>query len=597
MKTRFTFFLFGIIPTMVQAQSVEFPAENINARLNPNGTFFYFLENEGPGFEAPANSGIHAIYTSSLWIGGIDENDTLRLAARQYCQTDEDLGCDFAQGPLSDDGLGTWTETLANAYAGVSIVTADQIEMNGIYWDCIGNPDCDINAVFPDGYEIPLHFYTWPAAALPDLGAGENLAPYYDYNADGTYNPENGDRPQICADIAAYTIFNDNATPHGETAGKRIGLEVHAMMYAYYNSGAAADNTVFLKLKLINRGPHTLHDTYAGIWADIDLGNFNNDHLGSDVARSMYYGYNGTDTDPSGPFANGYEDDLGIIGIRTLAGVTADPDGMDGEAIPAPYMSYGNKTTGWGDGIADNERLGMSSFIHPTAPGQGFPTPTSNPNIASEYYTFLKGIWKDGTVMSASNLGYSPTIVYPTKYGFYGDSDPLFWGTNGIDWNIPSWTEVSGGISPGDRRGLSSTGPFTFAPGDVQYIDYAFIFARDSQNPDEDVLTTLRAYADEVVNLTCENLPDVIVSTSEASQIKTSVQLYPNPSADVVTLSIQPATYGTYTITDLSGRKVASGIIAGSDTRLDLTSFSNGMYIVAIETANTQTSKKLLVGN
>jgi hypothetical protein len=89
----------------------------------------------------------------------------------------------------------------------------------------------------------------------------------------------------------------------------------------------------------------------------------------------------------------------------------------------------------------------------------------------------------------------------------------------------------------------------------------------------------------------------VIVSTSEASQTETSVQLYPNPSSDVATISIQPATYGTYTITDLSGRKVASGIIAGSETRLDLTTLSNGMYIVAIETANTQTSRKLLVGN
>jgi hypothetical protein len=196
-------------------------------------------------------------------------------------------------------------------------------------------------------------------------------------------------------------------------------------------------------------------------------------------------------------------------------------------------------------------------------------------------------------------LGYIPADVSTTltKYAFFGESDPLLWGTGGVEPQETNWTAVTAGMPSGDIRGVSSTGPFTFAPGDVQYIDYAFIFARDSQNPDEDVLTTLRAYADEVVNLTCENLPDVIVSNSEASQIKTSVQLYPNPSADVATLSIQPATYGTYTITDLSGRKVASGIIAGSETRLDLTNLSNGMYIVAIETANTQTSRKLLVGN
>jgi hypothetical protein len=310
----------------------------------------------------------------------------------------------------------------------------------------------------------------------------------------------------------------------------------------------------------------------------------------------MFYTYNGDLFDEPSGAGPGYGSDLGILGIRTLEGVYADSDGNDGTPLPEPYERYGDKTSGWGDGIVGNERLGLSRSMYHTNPSNA-PWETWDPQTSADFFNYMRGLWRDGTPLTFNeSYGYFPEGGTACSYIFPGESDPLHWGTDGIDPGA-IWTEESAGLWPGDRRGLISSGPFTFAPGDVQYIDYAFIFARESQNPDEDVLTTLRAYADEVVNLTCENLPDVIVSNSEASQIKTSVQLYPNPSADVVTLSIQPATYGTYTITDLSGRKVASGIIAGSDTRLDLTSFSNGMYIVAIETANTQTSKKLLVGN
>lgn len=595
MKTHYATLLFWICAAVTQAQSIEFPAANINAHLTAYGTFFHNTETQSSGFEAPAGSGIHAIFGSGIWIGGIDENNTLRLAAHQYCPMLSDQPCDFTPGPLSGDGIGTWSQEFSDRYGGITLVTADQIEESGVYWDCVKEPGCDPNFIFPNGYVIPPNFYNWPAYADTTLETGKNLAPFLDFNGDGIYNPDHGDRPQICGDIAAYTIFNDNAYPHGESSGEPIGLEVHAMMYAYYDSGDAADNTVFLKIKLINRGPHTLHDTYAGMWTSIELGNYLNDYIGSDVQRSMFYAYNATENDPTTQFVNGYGDDLGVIGIRILSGVTADPDGMDGEAIPAPYTTYGNKTTGWGDGIPDNERLGMSSLIHHHLAGMTLP-PITTPSSDSEFYYGLRGLWLVGNTMTVGGFGFNPgdPFAVPTKYAFFGESDPLLWATDGIQPADSNWTQAAFG--PMTLPAIQSSGPFTFAPGAIQHIDYAVIFARDSHNPDEDPLTTLRAYADEAVTMTCPNLPDV-VSQTESSQNDAKLLIFPNPSSDFVTLFIRPASDGTYTVFDLSGRKVASGTITDTETQIEVNGFAQGMYIVAIETANTQTSRKLLVGN
>ncbi|MBK9593571.1 MAG: hypothetical protein IPO32_19420 [Crocinitomicaceae bacterium] len=56
-----------------------------------------------------------------------------------------------------------------------------------------------------------------------------------------------------------------------------------------------------------------------------------------------------------------------------------------------PYPGLG---IGFGDGIIDNERMGMSKFLYYNNGGGGAQT---DPQSAQEYYNYLTGYWKDGT--------------------------------------------------------------------------------------------------------------------------------------------------------------------------------------------------------
>ena len=66
------------------------------------------------------------------------------------------------------------------------------------------------------------------------------------------------------------------------------------------------------------------------------------------------------------------------------------------------------------------------------------------------------------------------------KYVFPGSSDSLHYGTFGTAVN--PWDEMSMGNFPSDRRATGSSGPFTFSPGNVIELQYAFVFGRDYVN-------------------------------------------------------------------------------------------------------------------
>ena len=72
----------------------------------------------------------------------------------------------------------------------------------------------------------------------------------------------------------------------------------------------------------------------------------------------------------------------------------------------------------------------VSFLFHNNASG-----PIGDPGSATDYYNFLRGIWKDGTPMTFGGNGYDPTNpnAIPAGYMFPGDTDPLNWGTDGVD--------------------------------------------------------------------------------------------------------------------------------------------------------------------
>ncbi len=433
-----------------------------------------------------------------------------------------------------------------------------------------------------------------------DEGFDTYLAPFFDYNGDGVYDANSGDHPQLCGDIAVYSIINDLSNrPDSDTWVPGLGVEVHTMYYAYLIDQQALFNTLFINKRIINRSSTTYSNVYLGLWNDFDIGNFTDDYIATDVQRSMIYGYNGDDFDEGSQSGPGYGDDLPMLGMRIIAGPFQDANGMDDEPFSSQFNAYGNFTSGWGDGIVDNERLGLYASIFHNNMGEGAPPAIADPIVPVDFYNYMQAIWGDGTPLSFGSNGYaslgSPTMA---RYMFPGTSDPLLAGTNGVDPNFTDpagWTEETSNNPPGDRRMLASSGPFTFEPGEQQFLDFAYIFARDSHEPGVPLIETLQSYADATVGMECGPLPQIVLRTRDGRKDIPDFQLYPNPANDILIFESKMYSEGRYHVIDLLGKVVAQGLSTGSRTQLSLGHLPKGMYLLRYEADGKAAVRKVVL--
>ncbi len=215
--------------------------------------------------------------------------------------------------------------------------------------------------------------------------------------------------PHIIGDQTLWAIFNDaDASRHSNNAGNSIPpLGVEVSLTAFaFNRQGALGNTAFLSYRLINKGSNTLDSTFVSIWSDPDNGGAGDDLVGVDTSLSLGYCYNATNND-------------NVYGSRPPA------VGYD--------FFLGPKVAG--------DTLALSSFnkyINGT-----------DPNSKEQSYNYMKGLEADGSPV------IDPTSGLPTK--FTNPGDPVA-GTGWLDGN------------PADRRLMLSSGPFTMAPGDTQFV-------------------------------------------------------------------------------------------------------------------------------
>ncbi|MCZ4408941.1 T9SS type A sorting domain-containing protein [Cryomorphaceae bacterium 1068] len=555
-----------------QANTFVFEGNNFRWTQTTNGSLFY-KESEGmQGLEVPIDSLNHTMFASALWVGGIDASNELKISFRRFCQN-ENENCYENWGPLKLDGSLATPEEVED-YNKIWFVTNDQIAAHIAFAECMNNPSCDESLEFPN-YEIPEDFISWPAEG--GLGFTENLAPYTDYNSNGVYDPENGDYPAVCGDFSSYAIWNDLGANGASSDGNEIGLEVHTTVYGYNSEQGSEFNTLFVQHKLINRGSFALTDTYTGFWTDFDIGNYSDDYVATDVGRSMFYGYNGSPFDGSSDAGPGYGSDVPAMGVKVLSGALTPANGADDEAEYLEF--YANETSGYSDGTLDNERLGLSKSV--SYNNSDGPIATWGPQSGIEYYHYMRGIWRDGTPLKFGGTGYTPqSIGQMTDYMFPGESDPLFAGTNGINPNY-SWTEENEGFPAQDRRMIGSSGPFTFAPGDVQYIDLAYIFARESFDDEETVIETLQRFADEVEGMQCDPLPAIVLSTDRAEERK-PLKVFPNPSSSSISFELNENA-AQLTMIDITGKVVRQEFLNSGLQRIDISDLADGIYLIQVQ--------------
>ena len=508
-------------------ESTDMEINNVRARLWTGGDIWWDRRNGRYVVpKPPVGSGIEevsSLFAGGVWLGGLDPNGNLKLAASTY---PSNSNSDYYPGPL-DEGTGQiaateclqWDEffrvdgdnirravrAFDSAMANETDFTEDSVSADIRFWPGQGN------IFFEEEFEFPLPF----------TSAG--LGNFWDESADGIYNPELGDFPiidirgcepatraealELVPDEMIFWIYNDAGNDHESTRGDIINMEVQVQAFAYATNDEINDMT-FMRHKLINRAKEDIREMYFAMWVDPDLGCFEDDYVGCDVSRSLAYTYNADALDGSGNTTdcgdvNTYGENIPIIGTDYFRGPIApkvicdNPSDLGCEQrIVSVADVFNPDSLVVGDTIFIRDpdlllgevanfgfELGMSSFIAYNNPTVGNPEPqTGDPQVASEYYTYLQGLWLDGTPLTVGGTGFNPGSLDVTSFQFPDPpSDP-----NG-------WSTCSEELAPGDRRTVQASGPFLLAPNAVNELIIGAVWVPDLDYPCPDITRLLTA--------------------------------------------------------------------------------------------------------
>jgi hypothetical protein len=312
------------------------------------------------------------------------------------------------------------------------------------------------------------------------------------------------------------------------------------------------------------------------------MGNPEDDYVGCDVDRSVFYAYNGDAFDEDGGAAIGYGAHPPYQGVTFLKGAKQDDDGIDNAFGIAPYETVNGY--GFGDGITDNEHWGMEHFFTFLNYGGFNGVPTND----YETHLYLKGKWRDNTNFVYGGNGHvSGGGTIPTKYLYPNSSDTYYYGTNGVV--VPSWS--GGGNVGSDVRGVGSTGPFTFAPQQSVAITLAMVFGRDYTTQGNLAgLPIMQERVDSVRSYFLNNFQSVCGGTlinsinDETGAKQKQLTIYPNPFNNQFTVEYEADSQSAYlAIYNLMGVKIAEQPIISTKTKVDVGNISNGIYFVIIQ--------------
>jgi hypothetical protein len=253
--------------------------------------------------------------------------------------------------------------------------------------------------------------------------------------------------PDVRGDQMLWSVYNDadpawHTNPAGSSAP--LGVQIQQTTWGFDRQGALG-NTVFLEFrithpKILAPPPgtafgDTLKDMYVSFWADPDVGDFTDDLVGCDVARSLGYGYNATNNDAvygTAPPAVGYD---------LLRGPTAHA----GVPPPLPMTAF-------------------DKYINGTDPAS-----------TAQTYFYMQELAANGLPV------VDPTTGQPTP--FFHPGDPVA-GTGWLDLNAA------------DKRLMISSGPINMAPGDEQTVTLAIVVGQAKDRLGS--ISLMRTYDDQV---------------------------------------------------------------------------------------------------
>ena len=524
--------------------TLEIRNNNLRVFLQSNGALLPDSGIHGFDYEQDGEF-IPLIHYTGLWLGARDANGNASLAQTQQ---------GGRPGPLNTTpGFDKAWQVDAAEIAS----HRQDFEDNGVIdnpipkvfaWPGIGNP----------------HFFDYNGFELPqDFTVG--LAPYWDENGDGDYNPENGDYPVLairgCNLPIIPTQMNWTIFTVQEAASHPLEISLNVFYFDCEEMNPLQES-IFTYYKITDRADFAapLPEARWGLFTDGDLGCPIDDYVGTFPERSAAYFYN----------ADNEDEDCIIV-----QGFGASPPAMGIDIYRGPL-----------DNMAQN--LSVSSSITFFNPNFGsFPPGVTDPNTPEQYYNYLQGKWRDGSPLTVGGIGYNGT-------------EPASFAFPGLPEQENGWTEWEAGNGQGDRRVLMNFDAFELFPGAVNEFIAGYTVYRDGEDNLgqaeglRDQLDVLQAYFDNClqVNSDIPELPPCTPLMTDISPINKEIKLdiVPNPARGAAFVKTEAA-IRRVVIYDATGRSVLS-----SDSgQIQLASLPTGLYFVHIHTDEGTAVRKLAV--
>ena len=392
---------------------------DVRARMFNTGGFFW--KGGNAEYEVPKGSGLTSIFAAGLWMAGTID-DEVRATWADYSDWEWD------PGPLGPGGSAP-TAASCEAHDRIWRVTVDDV------------------AAYNAGGEPATDLAEWPAELGAPVVDGDGVAGNYDLAA--------GDRPAILGGETAWWILNDRGGPRTGFGGDPLGVEVRILAFSFPVSytaqrfgapGAGYAPTLaqqtFYRIRVTNGNTaDTLDDFALAYWSDNDLGDYQDDYVGSDPVRDLGFTYNADDDD------------------SVQAG------------------GYGDRPPAMGSVFLNTPLDGFLYYNGDSNPING------EPRSAQSIYRFLHGQWIDGQPRTRGGDGTDPDAE-PTAFMFDG-RPPAYWSEfdaspePGEQPNVPS-----------DRRYVSYVSRDRLEPGETWTVDLALVW---TQTPTSGSLASLRS--------------------------------------------------------------------------------------------------------
>ena len=543
----FLFCLLFSLSALAQTYKYTVDANNIITTLDPTGGIGFGTMH--PNFcVVRAEDSASLLSGSWCWLAGKDQFGTIRTLNPDWDQTEYEL----IVGPYSEyfDSKPESEKILAYApFQRVWKITQNEIDEHILHFN-----DAD--------YEMPEAILNWPGNGDTVKGFAKILAPFVDFNQNEIYEPALGDHPVIKGDVAVFAIYNDRGTGELTDYNPEMDIEVHVMLYAFYDDvNSLLGNTFFANYSIVNRGFYDYSDFYIGLFSSVDLGYWADDYVGSDSTLNLFYVYNGDDFDE---------------GIESMSGF---------------YPGFGSKLPAFGC-MSLNESLHAYMFRNGDVP-----SPTAYPILPLHIWYCMDGKFRDGTQMIEYGSGYGGPEDGPST-NFMWHDDPR---------NPEGWSEVTENNLPYNRSHWASTGPFNFHPGEKRCAEFAYIFAPGEENAERfSEITKLKNFAAQLKALYPFMYDDACISYKTDSLEEEIVtypdkfEIYPNPSSGSIEFYAgqNPESDIVVELYDLTGKLIEMynfSNTSGNLHTIELPPLANQMYILRFNLDGHEFSRKIIV--